>query len=339
MTRGGELWAKLGKLRGAPERFFADSKSPALRAAGRLVAPVLRTALMRDLLDDPLEVARRYPATRDLVELYDERDARRRRRSLERAGFPVVSVVIAARNAEPWIANAIRSLLQQTYARLEIIVVDDASVDGTAGIVDAMARESAGLRLIRNTIQRGAATSRNIGLSEAKGAYVTFQDADDVSHAERIERQLGALLGRRDAVVCICNFMRVSPQGQRMTVNGRRTARSVLSMLFARELVLSRLGYMLDLTVAEDTEYYERIRAVFGRRSSVRLRKELYVAQFAPNSLLFSQGSTELRDGLEVEFARSDRAEKILADVTERLAKIKQGQLDPYVPLATDVRR
>lgn len=335
LKAGGDLWSKLGKLRGAPERFFADSKSPGVRAAGRLILPVLRTELARDLLEDPLEVARRYPAARELAALYEERAARRRRQALTRAGSPLVSIVIAAWNAERWVASSLRSLLDQTYSNLEIVVVDDASTDATVSVVENMARAAGNIRLLRNDTQRGAAASRNRGLSEAKGAYVTFQDADDVSHSERIERQLGALVGRPGSIMCVCNYVRVSPEGERVTINGSRFARCTLSMLFEREPVVSRLGYMLDLSVAEDTEYYERMRAVFGRRNTIWLWSVLYHARFAPNSLLFSQGTTELRDH-EVEFTRSERANKILAEVTERIAKIEQKQLDPYVPLRGD---
>jgi len=88
-----------------------------------------------------------------------------------------VSVVLAARDAEGTIGEAVRSVLGQTLAELELVVVDDGSVDGTG---EALARvEDPRLRLVRNEAPLGLAGALNVGLDAARGAYVARLDADD----------------------------------------------------------------------------------------------------------------------------------------------------------------
>ena len=107
----------------------------------------------------------------------------------------MISVVITAYNAEPFIRDAVRSVLGQTHADLECLVIDDGSVDGTpcalGGIADAR------LRVIEaGRIGRGRAL--NLGLRESRGRYIAIQDADDLAHPRRLEVELAAIEGRPD---------------------------------------------------------------------------------------------------------------------------------------------
>jgi glycosyltransferase involved in cell wall biosynthesis len=328
--------SKLSKFRISPEQFFADSRHPALRAAGRLVGPrVLRRELVRELLEDPVEglANARLWGLSALPSRARRLAATGRREGLVRAGEPLVSIIVAAHRAARTIERALASLLGQTYPHVEVVVVDDASDDDTAAIVEAVAAREPRVTLLRTGSQRGPAAARNLGLARARGAYLTFQDADDVSHPERIERQLAALIGRPEAVMCVCNYRRETPDGRRVTINGKRFARGAITMLVAREPVLSRLGYMLDIPLGEDGEYAERVRAVFGEGSEVYLFQTLYRAGFSPESLLFSSGETRLEGDRRVRYVRSERVERQIAEVRDRLERIRAGELDPYIGL------
>lgn len=105
---------------------------------------------------------------------------------------PLASVVVPAFNASPYIERTLRSAMSQTYASLEIIVVDDGSTDDTACLVERAAMQDGRIRLIR-TENRGVAAARNTGLDAAHGAYVAFLDADDLWHPTKIEKQVEAL--------------------------------------------------------------------------------------------------------------------------------------------------
>lgn len=101
----------------------------------------------------------------------------------------LVSVVIAAYNAEPFIAGTCRSALAQNYPLLEVIVVDDGSTDRTAEIVREMLPSDSRLRLIQQP-NLGVAAARNCGIDAAHGEFIAPLDADDIWNQEKIARQV-----------------------------------------------------------------------------------------------------------------------------------------------------
>jgi glycosyltransferase involved in cell wall biosynthesis len=103
---------------------------------------------------------------------------------------PLVSILIPAFNAQEWIADTIRSAIKQTWARKEIIVVDDGSTDQTAAI--ARQFEADGVRVVTQKNQ-GAAAARNTAFSLSNGDYIQWLDADDLLSPEKIARQVEAL--------------------------------------------------------------------------------------------------------------------------------------------------
>lgn len=102
-----------------------------------------------------------------------------------------VSVIMPARNAAPFIDAALRSVRDQSVSDLEILVIDDGSSDATPEIVERHACEDDRVRLLRGA-GRGPAAARNIGLSQARGAWAAVVDADDLILAERLRRLLDA---------------------------------------------------------------------------------------------------------------------------------------------------
>lgn len=100
-----------------------------------------------------------------------------------------VSVVVPAYNAERWIGETLESILGQTLPPAEVIVIDDGSVDGTAGVVRGF-----GTR-VQYTRQEnaGASAARNHGIALARGEYIAFLDADDLWLPEKLEKQLTLL--------------------------------------------------------------------------------------------------------------------------------------------------
>jgi glycosyltransferase involved in cell wall biosynthesis len=101
---------------------------------------------------------------------------------------PLVSVIIGVYNGEPYLCEAIDSVLAQTYSCVELIVVDDGSDDGTP----ANAKSYGGrLRYIRQERQ-GMGAARNTGVTAARGTYLAFLDADDRFTADKLDRQLAA---------------------------------------------------------------------------------------------------------------------------------------------------
>jgi len=116
---------------------------------------------------------------------------------------PLVSVVIPTHERAQLLKRAIQSVLAQSYSRLDIIVVDDASRDNTREVVEQF-RDSR-IRYIRHQTNKGGSAARNTGVRAATGEYVAFLDDDDEWESDKTEEQL-KLLGRYDAVICTSNL-------------------------------------------------------------------------------------------------------------------------------------
>ena len=104
---------------------------------------------------------------------------------------PQVTVLLAVHNGEPYVREAVRSVLDQTFDDFELLVVDDASTDATTEIVEGFGDSR--IRLLRNERNLGQVPSLNRGLREARGEYVARLDADDVCLATRLARQVEVL--------------------------------------------------------------------------------------------------------------------------------------------------
>ena len=111
---------------------------------------------------------------------------------------PRVSAIILTRNRASLLPAAIRSVLNQTYADLELIVVDDASEDNTREVVNGVA--DARLRYTAHGVNQGEAESRNAGLRNACGEYIAFLDDDDEWLPQKLRQQV-ELLDRLPAIV------------------------------------------------------------------------------------------------------------------------------------------
>jgi glycosyltransferase involved in cell wall biosynthesis len=111
----------------------------------------------------------------------------------------LVSVVIPTYNRADQVGDAVRSVLNQTWRRCELIVVDDGSTDET----DEVLGEFEGRIRHFKTSNCGVAAARNRGIHESLGAWIAFLDSDDLWRPEKIERQMRAL-AEHDAVVCFC---------------------------------------------------------------------------------------------------------------------------------------
>jgi glycosyltransferase involved in cell wall biosynthesis len=123
----------------------------------------------------------------------------------------LVSVIIPLFNAEPYVRDAVRSILDQTLEDLELIVVDDGSTDRGRAIVESH-DDPRLIVLVQHNC--GYAAAMNLGLSRARGRYVARMDADDLSERERLEKQVTCLDRHGEYVF-------VGTQASYITPNGR----------------------------------------------------------------------------------------------------------------------
>ncbi len=146
------------------------------RAEGRLTMPVVEP-VRDDTAPEPDEHPRRFYRAFDLVRERAFLADVAKRRLGTRAGQVPVSIVMPAYNGAGRIAAAIRSVLAQTHAQFELLIVDDGSTDATTAVVAAFTSDPR-VRLITGS-HRGVAAARNLALSEARGEIIAYLDCDN----------------------------------------------------------------------------------------------------------------------------------------------------------------
>jgi len=115
---------------------------------------------------------------------------------------PLVSVAIPVFNGQATVAESVWSVLSQTYRRLEVIVVDDGSTDGTWDILQSF---GSSIRAMRQP-NAGIASARNAGLAAAQGELIALMDSDDLCEPERLAAQVRFLEERPDVLLCSSDF-------------------------------------------------------------------------------------------------------------------------------------
>jgi glycosyltransferase involved in cell wall biosynthesis len=119
---------------------------------------------------------------------------------------PRVSIILPAYNRETLVSRAIDSVLAQTYGDFELIIVDDASKDGTRQVLEGY-RHHPKVRLILSDTNRGGSGARNLGIEAARGELIAFQDSDDVWLPGKLAAQVTALDADPAAGICYCGSL------------------------------------------------------------------------------------------------------------------------------------
>lgn len=116
---------------------------------------------------------------------------------------PLVSVVIPTYNGAEWVRQAIQSALSQTYVKIEVVVCDDASTDGTVEV--ALGLDDSRVRVVRNHRRAGLAENWNRGVSHARGDFIKLLMQDDLLGTTCVERLLVPMQARGDCVLSFCH--------------------------------------------------------------------------------------------------------------------------------------
>jgi len=168
---------------------------------------------------------------------------------------PLVSVVTPAYNAARYIREAIESVRAQTYRNFEHIVIDDGSTDETFEIASQFARLDARLCCDRNERNLGIAETRNRGIALARGKYLMWQDADDISLPYRMREQVD-LLERNQDVGIVGGGLRIFDEtgdlGERMYLTGDAAMRRVIF----RHSPVSQPAAMIRMSVLQKCGRY-----------------------------------------------------------------------------------
>ena len=241
---------------------------------------------------------------------------------------PLVSIIMPCFNAESLIEKAVESILKQSYENWELLIIDDGSTDDTAKIIKKFSSENSKIKFYSNTNNCGVAYSRNIGLYFASGDFITFHDADDISHPQRIEYLLYELLNNNKKQIVVSKYIRVNKEQKQLIVNGKKKLNHISGMMF-REIVKEKLGFFKETNISEDSEYHERILAVYGKSCKKLIQRILYYANFSMDSLLFSNADINV-EGTKLNYSIKNKSSLVLEEFRRDHVKIKHGSLSPY---------
>lgn len=243
----------------------------------------------------------------------------------------LVSIIIPAYNAESYIKQCLKSILQQTYENLQIIVIDDGSMDNTYEICKSMQKFDNRIELYRQK-NSGPSAARNVGLQHVKGLYLLFVDADDNLHLEAIEKLVEAMETEKADLVCF--EWKIVQNGQVVEEYSysEKEARANRKQIFDNVLLndfLNGGGFLWNkmwriaairsdtfISFDSDLKKYEDklwiLKNLLRCKKVIYVKDKLYYYHLFPNSLSHIRPSIEsarqffLASDRIVEFVRSD---------------------------------
>ena len=188
------------------------------------------------------------------------------------SGEPLVSVIMSMFNAERFLEQAVRSILEQTYRNFEFIIIDDGSKDRSWDIASRLGQHDSRIHLIRLENNQGVSVACNKGLQKAQGKYIARMDADDISLPDRFLRQVEFMECHPEVGVLGCGMRYMDEFGNLLgvppTLHGDLSIRWALffenpfinSTVMIRKSLLDRydLKYEPALVYGEDYDFWCR---------------------------------------------------------------------------------
>lgn len=201
-----------------------------------------------------------------------------------------VTVIVTTYNASSTIESCIHSLLQQTWKNLEIIVVDDASTDDTLLHLQQLNNHYKSLTVIALPQNVGTFAAKSIGTGYATGEFLTCQDSDDWAHPQKIAEQVQPLIDDSNIIATTSHWLRLDHNGQYYVRQIYPFMRqNPASPMFRLQAVQQKIGLWHIVRTGADSEFFERLKLVYGSESIVVIKKPLTIASHRPNSLMTSE--------------------------------------------------
>lgn len=141
-----------------------------------------------------------------------------------KADLPLISVVVPVYNIRDYVRKCLESIIRQSYKNLEIIVVDDGSMDGSGEVCDKFAKIDSRVRVVHQE-NGGLSSARNAGLKKAKGEFVCFIDGDDYIRKDFV-LDLYSATRDNNADVAVCGFNKEIPREE--VLSGREATARLL---------------------------------------------------------------------------------------------------------------
>ena len=251
--------------------------------------------------------------------------------------MPYLSVIIPAYNSEATLERCVRSVLDQTFVDLELIIVDDGSTDSTPSLLRQFSEEDGRVRVFTQA-NSGVSAARNLGLSQAQGSYVAFLDADDWIDLQTYEK-LTSAMRESGASSAACGYWLVWPDGKQDFGAAPMDSGVYGGDEVLRRLVLPLLNDRLSSRAFNgfSVRYLYSLAAIRRRAlrfSGAYLEDELFLVEF------FSESTTlcVVNEGLYYYYQNPDSATRrymascvdtFLASLEKKQELVERFRLDP----------
>ena len=251
---------------------------------------------------------------------------------------PRVSVVLPIYNAAPFLAQAIDSILKQSFADFELIAIDDGSLDRSGEILDRAAQTDTRVTALHQS-NAGVIATLNRGVALARGEFIARMDADDVAHAERFARQVSFLDAHPDVAAVGCAVTLIDEGGKRIRDVDYPTAPEAVAAFLETGSALAHPAVMMRC---------DTVRAVGGYRAAyryaedydlwLRLAERCRLANLSDRLLLYRQHAEKLSFNHPTEQALATSIAQLAArcrrdgkpDPTEGLEALAPQDLDRF---------
>jgi glycosyltransferase involved in cell wall biosynthesis len=254
----------------------------------------------------------------------------------------MISVVMPVHNAMPHLDEAVRSILDQTYAQFEFVIFDDGSTDGSTERLREWALKDARIRLIESRKNLGPVGSSNAVVELATGALIARMDADDVSLPNRLERQLEILQQSPDVglVACVCDVIDAAGRQVREPDLWRLARKSWFapfahgSALFRKQLYDAVGGYRDECAFWEDQDLFVRM-LVQSELHAVTLTEPLYRVRYSRVSTRVASDRHRVDSAVDRMYRCVDRLNEGCWYDNLLKGPLASSALDPRVFIAT----
>lgn len=204
-----------------------------------------------------------------------------------------ISVILPVHNGEQYLAEALESILSQTYTNLEVIIVDDCSTDHTAEIIGRYINHDQRIRCIKNSVNLKLPRTLNVGFANATGDYLTWTSDDNKYKTDALERMAYQLDAKLNIDMVYADYTAIDTNGRIIGEVQLGDPYGLLygnviggCFLYKREL-LDRVGeYDPNLFLAEDYDYWIRI---WKAGTIVHMHENLYFYRRHEGSLTASR--------------------------------------------------
>jgi glycosyltransferase involved in cell wall biosynthesis len=257
----------------------------------------------------------------------------------DRSATPRISVVMPVYNSEAYLAEALDSILAQSFISFEVLAIDDGSTDGSPDILRHYQKKDSRIVVISQE-NAGVAAACNAGISAARGEYIARMDADDVAWRDRFARQVAALDANPECVALGSAFRLVDPEGRILKVMNGPTEHSEIDFRLIRyqrlaichPAVMLRAdamhkigGYRSDFPAAEDIDLFLRLAEIgkLGNLPDILLDYRLHLA-----SIGHSRRFQQMLDAWNAGKSAAERRDILFSTPKPMVDQAPQGPAD-----------